>query len=115
MKARVRKRTVPHLVTRTLRQYEHTGMASMIQLRPSAPAPSDGSRTITIQNVQPRLEGEGGSSPTSSRPPIGALRLRGGPRRTRQRVAWDDGVVDNEGAGKKKSKSTYPIESIDDF
>ncbi|KIM80380.1 hypothetical protein PILCRDRAFT_822511 [Piloderma croceum F 1598] len=79
-------------------------MASAIQLRPSASAPPDGSRTITIQDVQPRLEGEGDSSPTSSRSPIGALRLRGGPRRTRQRVAWDDGVVDNEGAGKKKSK-----------
>lgn len=81
-------------------------------MRPSASAPSDGSRTITIQDVQPRPEGEGDSSPTSSRPAIGALRLRGGPRRTRQRVAWDDDVVDNEGAGKKKSKSTYPVEWI---
>jgi len=87
--------------------YVH-GATGMAHLRPFASAPSDGSRTITIQDVQPRLEGEG-DSPTSSRPPIGALRLRGGPRRTRQRVAWDDGVVDNEGAGKKKSKSTYPV------
>ena len=78
----------------------------MIQSRQFLSAPSDGSRTITIHDVQPRPEGESGGSPTQSQPPVGALRLRGGPRRTRQRVAWDDNVVDNEGAGKKKSKST---------
>ena len=32
------------------------------------------------------------------------LRLRGGPAR-RQRVMWSEGTIDNEGMGKKKSKS----------
>ncbi|KAF8987338.1 phosphatase inhibitor-domain-containing protein, partial [Cyathus striatus] len=37
--------------------------------------------------------------------PVGALRLRGGPKtRKTQRVVWDDKVVDNEGAGRKSSK-----------
>lgn len=42
----------------------------------------------------------------SSRPPgaSGVLKLRGGPLR-KQRVVWSDEVVDNEGMGKKKSKS----------
>ena len=35
---------------------------------------------------------------------VGVLRLRGA-RRTSQRVAWTEDVVDNEGMGKKKSKS----------
>ncbi|KAH9992247.1 protein phosphatase inhibitor, partial [Russula compacta] len=35
--------------------------------------------------------------------PTGTLHLRGGPR-DRPRVAWDEGVVDNEGLGRKKSK-----------
>ena len=37
--------------------------------------------------------------------PAGTLRLRGGPRNG-PRVAWDEAVVDNEGLGRKKSKST---------
>jgi protein phosphatase 1 regulatory subunit 11 len=82
-------------------------MTSAIQTRPSTSAPSDGSRTITI-HVQSRPEGDVSGSPPSSQPPIGALRLRGGPRGTsRQRVAWDEDVIDNEGAGKKKSKSKH--------
>ena len=37
-------------------------------------------------------------------PPAGTLRLRGAPRNG-PRVAWDEHVVDNEGLGRKKSKS----------
>jgi len=65
-------------------------------------APTDGSRTITLRDSQPRPEDDEGLSV------VGALRLRGEPRRTPQRVAWDEDVIDNEGCGKKKSKSVYP-------
>jgi protein phosphatase 1 regulatory subunit 11 len=41
-------------------------------------------------------------------PPVGVLKLRGGPRR--QRVMWTDETVDNEGMGRKKSKSTSKID-----
>jgi len=60
-------------------------------------APTDGSRTITLRDSQPRPEDDGDLV-------VGALRLRGEPRRTRQRVVWDEDVIDNEGCGKKKSK-----------
>ena len=78
-------------------------MASAVQNRLSTP--SDSSRTVTIHDVQPRRDIEAGGSQGSAQQPVGALRLRGGPRRSRQRVAWDEDVVDNEGAGRKKSKS----------
>ncbi|KAI1797066.1 phosphatase inhibitor-domain-containing protein [Ganoderma leucocontextum] len=65
--------------------------------RPNTPAPSDGSRTIIVHDDQPR---EDDNSDTQS---MGTLRLRGAPRH-RQRVVWREDVVDNEGAGKKKSK-----------
>jgi hypothetical protein len=71
----------------------------MAQLTSEA-RPTDTSRTITITESQAgpsQLEG-------------GALRLRGGPRRTRRRVAWDEDVVDNEGCGRKKSKSTFLLD-----
>ncbi|KAG1835124.1 phosphatase inhibitor-domain-containing protein [Suillus variegatus] len=62
-------------------------------------APADGSRTITLHDSQPRPEDD------ASQPGVaGTLRLRGEPRKTRQRVAWDEDVIDNEGCGKKKSK-----------
>ncbi|KAG1781742.1 phosphatase inhibitor-domain-containing protein [Suillus placidus] len=62
-------------------------------------APADGSRTITLHDSQPRSEDDAGRSGV-----VGALILRGEPRKTRQRVAWDEDVIDNEGCGKKKSK-----------
>jgi protein phosphatase 1 regulatory subunit 11 len=74
------------------------------QGRSHTSAPTDGSRTITLLDSQPRPEDDVGPSSDSI---VGALRLRGEPRRTRQRVVWDEDVIDNEGCGKKKSKSTY--------
>lgn len=66
-----------------------------------------------MHDVQPLPEGSSSGDPTSSEPqPVGALRLRGGPRRTRQRVVWGEDVVDNEGAGKKSSKSTHDVPSF---
>ncbi|KAG1729870.1 phosphatase inhibitor-domain-containing protein [Suillus paluster] len=64
--------------------------------------PTDASRTITLHDSQPRPEDDAGQAGDST--VVGALRLRGEPRRTRQRVAWDEDVIDNEGCGKKKSK-----------
>lgn len=67
---------------------------------PSTSAPSDGSRTITVRDSQPGGEGAGESSEE-----IGRLRLRAAPR-NRPRVVWREDVVDNEGMGRKSSKST---------
>ncbi|KAG2154006.1 phosphatase inhibitor-domain-containing protein [Suillus clintonianus] len=72
------------------------------QARAYTSAPTDGSRTITLRDSQPRSEDDAGRSGDST--VVGALRLRGEPRKTRQRVAWDEDVIDNEGCGKKKSK-----------
>jgi len=69
---------------------------------PSSMPASDGSRTITIRDSQPREEGDEGGSHDSSSNEVGRLTLRGG--RTRPRVVWSEDTVDNEGAGKKSSK-----------
>ncbi|KAI0707059.1 phosphatase inhibitor-domain-containing protein [Earliella scabrosa] len=69
------------------------------QAGPGPSAASDGSRTITVQDNQPREESHSDTDST----PVGTLRLRGA-RRNRPRVVWREDVVDNEGAGKKKSK-----------
>ncbi|KAH0832853.1 phosphatase inhibitor-domain-containing protein [Lanmaoa asiatica] len=85
-------------------------MTTATQRRPHTSAPTDGSRTITLRDAQPRRKDEdgagGGAGPSSGEPntAVGVLKLRGAQRRTRQRVAWDTDVVDNEGCGKKKSK-----------
>ena len=80
---------------------------SRVASRPSASAPSDGSRTITIRDSQP-VEDDG--LPSGDDGEIGTLHLRGGPRtrhRSRPSVVWRDDVVDNEHAGKKSSKSEW--------
>jgi len=80
-------------------------MQTAAQGRPSTSAPGDGSRTLTITN-DPILEDENGQDiePEGGQA-IGTLKLRArAKQRNTQRVAWDEGVVDNEGSGKKKSK-----------
>lgn len=74
--------------------------------RPTPSAPTDGSRTITLRDSQPREEGDEESShdERDGEYTVGVLRLRGGPS-TRGRVQWAEDTVDNEGMGKKKSKS----------
>ncbi|KAF7337024.1 Protein phosphatase inhibitor containing protein [Mycena venus] len=75
------------------------------QRRPGTSAPGDGSRTITVTNTPTNEDASDGAPNDNSQPaPVGALHLRGGVRRTRQRVAWDEDVVDNEGCGRKSSK-----------
>jgi hypothetical protein len=70
-------------------------------------APTNGSRTITLTTTSaPSGTGSHSDVDSNSRPPDGVLRLRGGPRRRDgPRVTWGEEVVDNEGCGKKKSKS----------
>lgn len=76
-----------------------TFLKAMATRQAQRPA-SDGSRTITVEDNQPREEGQTDEEPST----VGTLRLRGVARH-RQRVVWREDVVDNEGAGKKKSKS----------
>ncbi|EMD31466.1 hypothetical protein CERSUDRAFT_119686 [Gelatoporia subvermispora B] len=72
--------------------------------RPMTSAPSDGSRTITLRDSQPREDGSAPDAGSGSDTIVsGTLRLRGAPR-NRPRVVWREDVVDNEGAGKKSSK-----------
>jgi len=61
---------------------------------------NQGSRTVTIAPAVNDAE----AGPSTQRSTVGVLKLRGGPAR-RQRVMWSDETVDNEGMGKKKSKS----------
>lgn len=68
---------------------------------PSNSAPSDGSRTITLRDSQPKEEDDDSRSGGE----VGRLQLRGGRRRNGPRVVWSEDVVDNEGMGKKSSKS----------
>ncbi|UZJ51150.1 hypothetical protein CBS101457_000470 [Exobasidium rhododendri] len=87
-------------------------MATRIRPYPNGPGQtagaSDGSRTITIHDV-PTAE-EGASDPNQGNgagPSVdaGVLRLRGGGNT--RRVVWTEETVDNEGMGKKKSKSEW--------
>ena len=85
-------------------------MVTATQRRPRTSAPTDGSRTITLRDAQPRPEDDaaaGGGAGPSGEPntTVGVLKLRGAQQRGRQRVSWGADVVDNEGCGKKKSKS----------
>lgn len=74
---------------------------------PSTSAPGDGSRTLTITNNPTREEdGDEQGDDSEGGQVIGTLRLRT-TRQTGPRVAWDDDVIDNEGFGKKKSKSKF--------
>lgn len=70
---------------------------------------ADGSRTITIEIPSVGVRDEQDDDLSSHPRPV--LRLRGGPR-TQRSVAWKDSVVDNENAGKKKSKSEFPYPGL---
>ena len=74
--------------------------------RPQPAEASHGSRTLTLNGTEASErdqdlsdQGEGTSNVA------GVLRLRGGPTRGGPRVQFDETAVDNEGMGKKKSKS----------
>jgi hypothetical protein len=84
-------------------------MASLATaLRPATSTPGDGSRTFTVISAPPIHNDDDDSELGNSVPsgPVGVLRLRGAPKqRSRRRVVWGEDVIDNEGCGKKKSKS----------
>ena len=77
--------------------------------RPSTRGAEHGSRTLTLNETRPEDADRGASSAdeasTSNSNIAGVLRLRGGPSVNAPRVQWDTEVIDNEGMGKKKSKS----------
>ncbi len=83
-------------------------MALVPQSGPSSAMSREGSRTaLVVQNPAEQRDASTFSELSGAlAPPAGTLRLRGGPRNG-PRVAWDEAVVDNEGLGRKKSKSTY--------
>ena len=76
-----------------------------VRQRPETVAPSHGSRTMTLTSAPP-VEGDTVGSSDGESSTVGALRLNGGARtRRRVHVEWEESVVDNEGCGRKSSKS----------
>lgn len=71
--------------------------------RPSDRPAAHGSRTTTVEHT-PEVEAGPSRGPSESTPVLGVLKLRGAPLK-KQRVVWSEETVDNEGMGKKKSKS----------
>ncbi|CAG8440080.1 4581_t:CDS:2 [Cetraspora pellucida] len=71
---------------------------------PSGPPETYGSRTLTLHPEDLEEQSSGEETRNSSRS-VGTLRLRGGGLSSGRKVKWDENVVDNEGMGKKKSKS----------
>lgn len=76
---------------------------------PSSRPDTHGSRTLTVENDN-----------SESREPVGVLHLRGTNDLSRdmaqreapppaRRVVWTEDTVDNEGMGKKKSKSMFAL------
>jgi len=83
-------------------------MALVPQGGPSNAMSREGSRTaLMVQNAAQR-DASAASTPELAvgLAPAGTLRLRGA-QRDGPHVAWNEDVVDNEGLGRKKSKSTY--------
>lgn len=70
---------------------------------------SSGSRTVTVHDVPSRREerqqAQSSEDDAQQQPSAGLLRLRGGGNT--RRVVWSEETVDNEGMGKKKSKSVW--------
>jgi protein phosphatase 1 regulatory subunit 11 len=74
---------------------------------PSNSVSRDGSRTaLVVQNAEQRDASAAAPDLAVGLTPAGTLRLRGAPRNG-PHVAWDEHVVDNEGLGRKKSKSRW--------
>ncbi|EJT45453.1 hypothetical protein A1Q2_05499 [Trichosporon asahii var. asahii CBS 8904] len=79
----------------------------MAESAPQQPHPdTHGSRTLTVNSSNVSGAESASDSREGTPSSIGVLRLRGGPVR-RNHVAWSSETIDNEGMGKKKSKSEY--------
>lgn len=66
----------------------------------------EGSHTALVTRDTDQHDASAQPDLTLGLAPGGTLHLRGG-LRDRPHVAWGEDVVDNEGLGRKKSKSTY--------
>lgn len=92
-----------------------SNMSARATAQPTRPD-NHGSRTVTITPTADTDAGPSTGSPPTSRSEtpssVGVLRLRGAPAR-RQHVMWTSDTVDNEGMGKKKSKSRWCAVSLD--
>lgn len=64
--------------------------------------PSSGSQTITVDQADVSREGQADSAADVG--PVGVLHLRA-TAGTSRHVVWSEETIDNEGMGKKKSKS----------
>lgn len=101
--------TMPWLTATTIpHPTSHPPSRTMSENTTQAQRPDGhGSRTMTVTPTG-TAEASAAASPAETRPvspsEVGVLRLRGGPVR-QNRVVWSEGTIDNEGMGKKKSKS----------
>ncbi|CAG8622168.1 4976_t:CDS:2 [Paraglomus occultum] len=69
------------------------------------PRTYNGTRTLTLVQTDLEDTGQDSANEESSRSAIaGTLILRGGNIAQDRKVKWDESVIDNEGANKKKSK-----------
>lgn len=119
--------TPPHLAFSKIIHRLSWFTREMQQMHPAQRSTTNGSRTITIHDPAPRElhpadpdipEGtEDGNEDglNRARQPVLVLNLEGGGNDVRrkkkagQRVVWKEDVIDNEGAGKKKSKSLFHL------
>ena len=84
--------------------YDISSEDTIMDRESSAPA-ATGSRTVT-QTGTPASDHERQDDRAGpSQPIVGVLKLRGDRPARRQKVGWTAGTIDNEGMGKKKSKS----------
>lgn len=72
---------------------------------PSSGPAETGSRTTTQTGTPTQGDGRQEDRAGPSQPVVGVLKLRGDRPVRRQKVGWTEGTIDNEGLGKKKSKS----------
>ncbi|KAF4615828.1 hypothetical protein D9613_012431 [Agrocybe pediades] len=78
---------------------------------PNAGTPTDGSRTMTRDPTEEHPDSDENEEQGPGGQVVGTLHIRGACRaNNRLRVAWNKDVIDNEGCGKKKSKSCAPAQ-----
>jgi protein phosphatase 1 regulatory subunit 11 len=75
-----------------------------LQAGPSSSMSRQGSHVAIAVQGSEQVDISAQTGLTAGPAPTGTLRLRGGPR-DRPHVVWGEDVVDNEGLGRKKSKS----------
>ena len=87
-------------------------MYGQTAIRSRVDAANDGSRTLTLDPTESSLDADSSSdAPEAGPSTAGVLRLRGATSR-QTRVQWDEEVVDNEGLGRKSSKSMSCLQLV---